>query len=330
MKENLLKLKNIIGLTAFLVLGVLTFFGNNYLFANGWIAIILVLAFLTFAYLFLFLALKGREERRGHSTIWIAIGWGATVVYVATMLCCIPFVNHFIAVNQDKTEIQKAAIDKIEAMESVNSEFYQRVEVRGEELYNGLRYHLINDDNYALRKMYPAHSGKFTYSWAKAQQKDLISYIFDNEVDKLSYIMINEQWSGNPNTISLDMKDAIERWNVFTIASTMEQLDQEIDRNMNVLSLSMALPDPYSNYHQVAYKFDIEDLSEPAKSQLKKPVYSTYFEDSESCALGQVVAWLLLILAYFPIIFVPLNRVRKGNKRFANIYDEGFSVSELK
>lgn len=326
MKENLRKIKNIIGLIAFVAIGVLGFLGINYEMANGIAAAFLALVILAIAFLFVFLALKGREERRGHSKTWIAIGWVSSVLYFLTLLLFVSSINHFISINQKKTTIQDEAIAKIEAMEKTNADFYEKVDERCEGLKNSL-YNLIRrDEDLLLRNIYPMHSGDFTYQWVMTQKNNLFLTICDNEVDKLSYNMISKEWDGQPQTMSAEKKQAVKNWNVLSISQTMQELDEVIEKNINVLQTSYALSEPYSQYFNLSHAYIID---EPTKSQVENKIYDTHFQTAATSGLGYFIAWFLILLAAFPIIFVPLNRVRKNNKRFANIYEEGFPISDF-
>ena len=326
MKDNLRKIKNIIGLSALLILGVLMFLGLNFKLANSLAAAFIVIPILAIGYLFLSLALKGREERGGHSRKWIVIGWISSVFYIVVLIGMMPSANHFIAVNQDKIAIQDTARMKVDAMLKINADYSERVEIRAEDLKNALQRHILNNETSLLKTIYQVHPGGFDYRWAAGEKSSLMSHIYDNQVDKLSYNMISDQWSGKFGTKSENTRYAIRHWNVLIIARAMETLDKDIEKNIKVLQTSYAYQDPYSNHFGKQYSYDID---EPEKSQLDKQIYGEYFNKQHNSPLGLFIAILLVILAAFPIIFVQLNRVRPINKRFADVYSKGYSIDEL-
>lgn len=325
MKENLRKIKNIIGLSALVILSSFMFLGINFQLANGLAAAFLAVLFVSVAILFLFLALKGREERRGHSSKWIAIGWGATALYVLTLVFSISDIERFISVNQNKTTIQASAKEKIEAMEFINTKYYEKVDLRCEELKVVLQNLIFRHDEKTFRLIYPAHSGDFTMRWALKQRDDLFAQILNYEVDKLSYNMIVTEWNGAPQTKSSNALDAIEDWNVLSISQSIQELDTAIAKNILVMSSAFQYQDPYSRHFQITHTYNIDD---PYKSQLEKKIYIDYFKNSEQSQLGIFIALFLILLASFPVIFVPLNRVTPI-KLSSNIYDSGIPVSDF-
>lgn len=329
MKKNLLKIKNIIGLLALITLSTLAFLGLNYHFANALASISLTLVIVTIALLLLFLALKGREERTGHSKKWIALGWVSTIMYLLLLIFIMPFCSHYIHVNHIKPVIQKEAIEKIDAMEYTNSDFFTTVDMRSESLKNRLLRHIMANEKPLLQSIYPMHRGSFDSNWAMAERNGLSNTIFDYEVDKLSYTSISAEWDGSENTMSWKIKESINKWRVLVISRAIKNLDNEIDRNLDVMKQAYAYNDSYSDYFKNVHEYNIK---EPTKSQLENPIHSKYFRissDSIFSVIGLSISILIGILAAFPIIFVPSNRVHKNNKRFANIYSEGFSTSDL-
>lgn len=325
MRKNLQKLKNIIGLSALAIMGVLAFLGLNYQLANGIAAAFITIFMLGFSFLFWFFALKGREERGGHSKKWIIIGWVCSVLYILSLIFMIPDIEHFIAVSQTKNEIQNNAHEKVDAMKKITADFYEKVETRSVDLENDLKQLIIHDQS-QLRNIYRWHTGTFDYKWVATEKKGLITTILTNEVDKLTYEMIESQWSGGANTKSKEASNEISTWNILTIAQTMETLDQDIKKNINVLKTSYAYQDLYSKHYNIEHKYEIDGSM---KSQLEKEIYKDYFAPYKDSTLGLLIALLLVVLASFPVIFVPLNRVRPINKRFADIYQKGFPISDF-
>ena len=218
MKKNLLKIKNIIGLLALITLSTLIFLGLNYHFANALVSFSLALVIATIALLLLFLAIKGREERTGHSKKWIALGWVSSIIYVLLLILVIPFSSHYIHVNHMKPVIQKEAREKIDAMEYTSSDFFTMVDMRSQTLKNSLLQQIMKGEQSLLKNIYPMHRASFDSNWAMIESNALSTTIFDFEVDKLSYNTISTEWEGNPGTISSIMKNDIEKWRVLVIS----------------------------------------------------------------------------------------------------------------
>lgn len=325
MKEHLRKLKNIIAIPALLALGFLSFLGLNYKMANPLTAASIAIAVLVLAFLFLFLALKGREERKGHSKVWIIIGWCSSALYLITLLISISSVNHFISANKQKEEVQVEAINKIEAMAKVDVAFAKAVNKRCDKLKNDLMQLINSRQNQELRRLYNMHSGNYNYDWARTESNNLSKRIREyDQVEKLSFNMIERQWDGKQQTMSAVMRSEVNQWNIFTIPQTIKQLDAEIKKNIRVLQTAYALSDNYSKDKNISHNFVIDA---PEKPQIDRAIFLNHFGLKQKSGLGLLIAIFLIVLASFPIIFVPLNRVRIGNKHFANIYKEGYSIS---
>lgn len=309
-----MKRKTIIGSIALAAMIVLNFLGWEFISGGDTVESLIVTAvFAIGTVLLLFLALKGRENREAFSLLWNIIGWTSTVMYAVSLFLMLFSVAHFFGVNGNKEEIKAQAQLKIEYMDKQFDTYEMQCQTRKNYLLNEL-HDMLSYNPSILRQIYPLQTS-FTYNWSKRQSQTLYDQLNVNVSQK------RDEW------FSADGHDYYQRhlaenWNPFVSAVLAQNLDELVEQNLGLMKHDFEnTVDPYESESSITPTFKPDGKT---PEQLSK-----YFTEATGSGIGWLIGIILLILALFPVLFVPLNRVNTRNKRYMNIYQEGFSIDKL-
>lgn len=311
-----MKIKTLIGYSAFAVLIVLAFCGLVYQKEGDVVvALLWTLVWAVSGGLTLLLADKGISTQTAHSKAWNVLGWISAAIYVV-LICygtLIP-IAHFFKVRANSAEIQTAANDKITYLTEEFANYDQQVEKRAMQLTDDLGDEIRRHNYSNLRSAYTVYPTAWSYKWARTQGETLKNELQKN-VHPFEDFWVNEQKDYYAQLFN--------RFGMFTVAPAAFQLDTIYEQYTKLMMDDyQSIKDPYEQYIGSKATYSLKTSPKPS------PVID-YFTGDDTSAVGWVVAILLFVLSCFPFVFVRLDRVSTKNSRFKDVYSQGYAVDKL-
>lgn len=316
-----MKRKTYVGGISLLCLLFMSFMGIFYSYGGDWgksFIIFLIVAFLTIG--LLYLAVTGRETHEQYNTLWTIAGWIAFGCLLCSMTFHLYEASHFMQVRHNTIKISDVAHDNIDAI-TVLFEDYERMTQDIESKLEGELLKWINHGDKTALNNYSGLPNSIDYynsEWVK-QQKETICQML-KEGRGFCYNDHKTNWN---DTIQLQLQSLYNGdADLFSIAPNAVLIDTYYKGLFNGME---------DKLKEVVGKLQQKGIDAEANLSPSKPIKSCVTDmvtkgDRLEGSPISLLAYFLAILSLCPFIFVRRNRVKTDNKRFANIFQEGYPL----
>lgn len=319
-----MKRKTLVGIIAITILLVLTFLGLFYqLEGSMGLSIIFFIILASLAVGTLYLATTGRETHEKHNTLWSVVGWISGVAYLIIAICCWFFANSFISARCDMGNITQTANRTIDSIDLAFTNYDDMVQMAEGEVMRQLSDWRMNNELTKLNQFSGMQNSSLNYydnSYIKTAVKGINDlYYLDTQTEIQNKY---DEWTRyEKDYYRNQLKDGGA--NIFTFVTDAVALDMDFNRineNMSAQhhSMQMVLKDMGIDTKDILLKAPIQ----PSPTLTEMVTNAS----GKTPTIINILMFILLLLTLVPFLFVKLNKVQTDNKRFSNIYNEGFSL----